>query len=59
MDRIKGSIGLKVESALQDIEVEKEIEMLDENGHIQYRKLNIGLLKKYKNPFRVLYLWAV
>ena len=33
--------------------------MLDEQGHIQYRKLNTALLKKYKNPFRILYLWAV
>ena len=37
----------------------EEIEMLDEQGHIQYRKLNTALLKKYKNPFRILYLWAV
>lgn len=33
--------------------------MLDDQGHIQYRKLNIAMLKKYKNPFRILYLWAV
>ena len=33
--------------------------MLDAEGHIQYRKLNTALLKKYKNPFRILYLWTV
>ena len=37
----------------------EEIDMLDEEGHIQYRKLNNALLKKYKNPFRILYMWAV
>ena len=36
-----------------------EIEMLDEQGHIQYRQLNTAMLKKYKNPFRILYLWSV
>ena len=33
--------------------------MLDEQGHIQYRKLNTAMLKKYKNPFRILYMWAM
>lgn len=33
--------------------------MLDEQGHIQYRKLNTAMLKKYKNPFRILYLWSM
>ena len=33
--------------------------MLDEHGYIQYRELNEGLLKKYKNPFRQMYLWSV
>ena len=37
----------------------EEIDMLDEEGHIQYRKLNNALLKKYKNPFWILYMWAV
>jgi len=62
MDRIKQSVGLKVERVLADAEEEKkgeEVQMLDEEGHIQYRKLNTALLKKYKNPFRILYLWAV
>ena len=56
-------MGLKVndepEEALFRSAIEEEIEMLDEQGHIQYRKLNTAMLKKYKNPFRILYLWAV
>jgi len=62
MDRIKKSVGLKVAAASEAAEDEKQgdaIEMLDEHGHIQYRKLNTAMLKKYKNPFRILYLWAV
>lgn len=62
MDRMKEAIGLKVDEAVRATEEEKkgeEVEMLDEQGHIQYRKLNNALLKKYKNPFRILYLWAV
>ena len=62
MDRLRGSIGLKIEQELRKDEEEKkgdEVDMLDEEGHIQYRKLNTALLRKYKNPFRILYLWAV
>ena len=63
MDRISQAVGLKAQNAVREsIEAkpgEAGVEMLDEQGHIQYRKLNTALLKKYKNPFRILYLWAV
>ena len=62
MDRMKEAIGIRIADALEATREEakgQEIEMLDEQGHIQYRKLNNALLKKYKNPFRILYLWAV
>ena len=50
---------MKIENQQRQEENLDEIDMLDEEGHIQYRKLNTALLKKYKNPFRILYLWAV
>ena len=64
MDKMKLAMGLKVQEAVQQAEEAKKgdagaIDMLDADGHIQYRKLNTALLKKYKNPFRILYLWAV
>ena len=62
MDQLKKAIGMKVKAALdetRELRRGEEIEMLDANGYIQYRKLNTGLLRKYKNPFRILYLWAV
>ena len=63
MDQLKKAIGIKVQQALDETRRSTngggDIEMLDANGHIQYRKLNTALLKKYKNPFRILYLWAV
>lgn len=55
-------MGIKVdtpEDSMFRSHIEEEIEMLDDQGHIQYRKLNTAMLKKYKNPFRILYLWAV
>ena len=64
MDRIQQAVGLKAQKAMRESIDGKPgevggVEMLDEQGHIQYRKLNTALLKKYKNPFRILYLWAV
>ena len=64
IDRIKKSVGIKVSAVFEDADADpakqgEEIDMLDEQGHIQYRKLNTALLRKYKNPFRILYLWAV
>lgn len=62
MDRMREAIGMQVQNALEATREEakgQEVEMLDEQGHIQYRKLNTAMLKKYKNPFRILYLWAV
>ena len=62
MDRMKQAIGIRLENELEATREEnkgQEIEMLDDQGHIQYRKLNTAMLKKYKNPFRILYLWAV
>ena len=63
IDRIKKSVGMKVSAVFEDVNQDskqgEEIDMLDEQGHIQYRKLNTALLRKYKNPFRILYLWAV
>ena len=57
------AVGLKVaeeRAQVDDMSMnDDEIEMLDEQGHIQYRKLNTAMLKKYKNPFRILYLWAM
>ena len=64
MDQIKEAVGMKTKNAMRESVEAKPgeasgVEMLDEQGHIQYRKLNTALLKKYKNPFRILYLWAV
>ena len=61
-DKMKKAIGLQVAEEIeqQDLSLaDDEIEMLDEQGHIQYRKLNTAMLKKYKNPFRILYLWSM
>ena len=35
------------------------LKLTGENGKIAYQKLNMALLNKYKNPIRILYLWAV
>ena len=33
--------------------------MADEEGRIRHRALNLALLKKYQNPYKILYLWSV
>jgi|ERR1719469_131069 len=61
LDKIKMTIGLAVVpvDAVGENTIGDEIEMLDGDGHIQYQKLNHAMLRKYKNPFRILYLWTV
>ena len=36
-----------------------EIDIADENGNIKHIALNVALLKKYQNPYKILYLWSV
>ena len=38
---------------------EEDVEIADENGNIKHRSLNVALLKKYQNPYKILYLWSV
>jgi len=35
------------------------IEMVDEEGRIRHKELNMALLKKYQNPYKILYLWSI
>ena len=65
-DRLKNIIGMQSREGLQKswrLEMmntdEEDIEIADENGNIKHRTLNVGLLKKYQNPYKILYLWSV
>ena len=60
-DESKASQSRKSESAkmvTKDCE-ENGVDIFDEMGRIQYRNLNMAMLKKYKNPLKILYLWAI
>lgn len=70
MDRIRTSVGLKMTnlqqldseseaSALQALKEGDTLKLTGQDGKIAYQKLNMALLNKYKNPIRILYLWAV
>ena len=37
----------------------EEVDIADENGNIKHISLNVALLKKYQNPYKILYLWSV
>ena len=57
------SVRDKVKESWKTMALESEdaddVAIADEEGRIRHRALNVALLKKYQNPYKILYLWSV